>query len=257
MYQIVTGTRLQSTLQSAPQGHLMGSLGERITQCGFGPCAFQKSCCWICRILQWSITISSYSWMNYNTFIDDFTHEKWIKMVNSIVILCCLISIHFSCFHCFLPVWSSFVRGVTFQSCHPLGHQKYRLWQLWSMGLQTLWAPALKGRQRNLARNRSVRNSSKHEFIRSQEPMTAPWCWYIYTNIKGYIDGIHVTIYSIHGSVMGKIQSASDPRSAVCCFSVDGIDASKVIFSEAVCCRGLPNSFWQPKISCMGWKPPE
>ena len=27
-----------------PQGHLIGSLGERITQCGFGPCAFQKSC---------------------------------------------------------------------------------------------------------------------------------------------------------------------------------------------------------------------
>jgi len=31
--------------------------------------------------------------------------------------------------------------------------------------------------------------------------MTDPWCWYFFGNIKGVSgDGIHVTIYGIHGS---------------------------------------------------------
>ena len=32
----------------------------------------------------------------------------------------------------------------------------HRLWQLGSMGLQTPWAPALKGRQRNLAKSQCI-----------------------------------------------------------------------------------------------------
>ena len=34
-------------------------------------------------------------------------------------------------------------------------------------------------------------------------PMTDPWCWYINANIKGYIDGIHVTINIAYMDPMG------------------------------------------------------